>query len=82
MSDVTELTVRELIIELDRIEQTIRVTNTFAPVAESPGSDRVVINVDLVALAEREQEITAELARRRTTLREWAAHRLVDQARA
>jgi hypothetical protein len=63
---LTSLTVRELIVELDHIEQTIRSTPTFNGGAGEPYSPPRISN-ELMHLAEREQQIVAELARRRTT---------------
>ena len=62
---LTSLTVRELIVELDQVEQTIRSTPTFHGGADEP-TRPPRISDELMHLAEREQQIVAELARRRT----------------
>jgi len=63
---LASLTVRELIVELDHVEQTIRSTPTFHGGADEATSSPRISN-ELMQLAEREQQIVAELARRRTT---------------
>lgn len=69
-SDLASHSVRELLLELDRVEQMIRSVDLYR------GGNRV--NPDLVALAEREQAITAELAHRHTTFDEWFAYGAID----
>lgn len=61
--DVSALTDRELIADLDRVERAIRSTTTY--VSDGSAAGRVV-SPELLALAEREEEVTAELRRRRT----------------
>lgn len=61
--DVSVLTDRELMVDLDRVEQAIRSATTYVPNGSAAGR---VVSPELLALAEREEEITAELRRRRS----------------
>ena len=64
--NLTSLTVRELIVELDHVEQTIRSTPRLNGGADEPTS-RPRFSGEFMQLAEQEQRILAELARRRAT---------------
>ncbi len=66
MEDLREVSVRELIMRLTAIEQSIRGTATFS----QDGGDAThrPLNQDLIDLARREDQIISELRRRENVL--------------
>ena len=58
----------ELLAELDIVERTIARTYTFDRRTDEVGRTRVSVSRELLALAEREQLIVAELRRRQVPL--------------
>ncbi|GAB3740182.1 hypothetical protein [Microlunatus parietis] len=77
MTELRECSVRELLLELNRIEEQILATRLYAQAESGHGA----VNPRLVELADRERAITVELGRRRHSLNEWFAHRLLDVSR-
>jgi len=78
-AELSSFTVRELLIELDQVEQRIRSTTLYGQAADE--TPTLAVNPDLVELAERERAITEELASRRAGLNEWFAYRQLDLTR-
>lgn len=76
-TELRKCSVRELLLELNRIEKQILATRLY----DQPESGCAAVNPRLVELADRERAITVELAGRRPSLNEWFAHRLLDVSR-
>ena len=58
----------ELLAELDNVERAIGRTSTFDRKADEAGRTRVRVSQELLALAERESQILAELRHRQVQL--------------
>jgi hypothetical protein len=58
----------ELLAELDNVERAIARTSTFDRLTDEVGRTRVRVSRELLALAERERLIVAELRRRQVRL--------------
>ncbi|MFC7625229.1 hypothetical protein [Microlunatus sp. GCM10028923] len=76
-TELRKCSVREQLLELNRIEEQILATRLYEGHETGCGA----VNPDLVELADRERAITVELAGRRPSLKEWFAHRLLDVSR-
>lgn len=57
----------ELLVELDSIERAIACSHTFHLCANEAGRTQVRVSPELLALAEREHHVVAELRRRQRT---------------
>ena len=57
----------ELLAELDHVEQAIARSRTFQRCIDEAGRTHLEVSPELLGLAEREEQIVAELRRRRRT---------------
>jgi hypothetical protein len=62
---ITKLTEQFLLLELERVEESIARSRTFTRWVDEAGRTRLRISEDLLALVEREHAIVQELRRRR-----------------
>ena len=62
---MTRLTEHFLLLELERVEESIARSTTFTRWVDEAGRPQLRISEDLLALAEREHAIVQELRRRR-----------------
>ena len=62
---ITRLTEQFLLLELERVEESIARSTTFTRWVDESGCTRLRISEDLLALVEREHAIVQELRRRR-----------------
>ena len=62
---INRLTEQFLLLELERVEESIASSTTFTRWVDESGCTRLRISEDLLALVEREHAIVQELRRRR-----------------
>ena len=64
---IAALTEQDLLVELERVERLIARSTTLSRWVDSAGRSQIRISHDLLALAEREHALVAELRLRRRT---------------
>ena len=76
------LTDQELIIELARVEQAIPMTQTYVLGGGPTARATTRVSPEMLALAERERDIAAQIALRKMSSSDRAAHRCIDRSGA